>query len=172
MTDQSFEVTPDLRLLVIVRHGEAKGHSAAGDEGRELTARGREDATDVGRWLVSQGVRSDVAIVSSATRTVQTWEAIRAGGVEADDVRVDRAIYNGTVEDLVEAISAVPDTARVALLVGHAPAVPDLALEVETRCDLPGGWSPATLGVISHPGPWSGFPTADTALVACRPRRR
>lgn len=162
----------DLRLLVVMRHGEAHPSSPHGDEGRELTDAGRRDCEEVGRWLARQGVHPDVALVSSATRTVQTWEAMQQGGLECDDVRHDRSLYNGDVTDLLESLGAVPDTARVVVLVGHAPAVPALALDtVEVHCEPPRSWPPATVGVIGHPASWEGFPADGSALTACRTPR-
>lgn len=164
-TQQTPDLDSDLRLVVVMRHGEAQASSDTGDEGRELTARGRADAEAAGRRLVEEGVRADVAIVSSATRTRQTWEAMAGGGLEAGDVWIDRALYNGEVADLVEAVRAAPEQARVVVLVGHSPSVPDLASEVEAHCERPSTWPPATFGVMSHPGQWSDFPGDGTALV-------
>lgn len=166
MTDSRLDLSAP-RHLVVIRHGEAKASSASGDEGRELTAGGRKDAEQAGRWLVEQGITPDVALVSSATRTQQTWEALQAGGVTAEDVQVDATIYNGSVEDVMEALGSVPDSARVVLVVAHSPAVPEIAYQVDTDCDVPEGWAPATVGVIALTGEWSDG-IADATLVACR----
>ncbi|WP_313021505.1 histidine phosphatase family protein [Mobilicoccus sp.] len=157
------------RLLVLMRHGEAEPHSAGGDEDRELTEGGVEDARDVGAWLASQGVELDLAIVSTAVRTRQTWEAMQEGGLEGEDVQYDEAIYNGTVDDLAEVVRTASDDVTHLLVIAHAPAVEDLATCAEVRCDLPDVWEPATIGVMAHPGSWAQFPADDTVLLVCRP---
>lgn len=162
-------IDSDARLLVVMRHGEAEPHSPGGDEQRELTERGQQDARDAAAWLVAQGVDPDLAIVSSATRTRQTWEALQAGGLESDDVEVDEAVYNGTLEDLTEAVRTASDDVRCLVLVAHAPGVEELATCAEVHCETPDVWEPATVGVLSHPGDWSEFPSEETALVLCRP---
>ena len=112
--------TPELRILVLLRHAQAKGSSADGDLGRELTSSGRETAAHVGEWLREQGVRPDVAVLSPSTRTRQTWEGLRAGGLDADDVWTDSAIYDADPADIVESINAVPDDVSTLVVVGHA----------------------------------------------------
>lgn len=127
---------------------------------------GLEDVHDAGRWLVSQGLGPVVAVVSPAARTRQTFESLERGGVTASEVRQDTAIYNGSQDDLVEAVSIVEDSCDTVVLVGHAPAVPGLATVLPSRCGTPAGWPPATLGVVAHPGSWADFPGPDTRLVA------
>ena len=161
------QTDPDARLLVVVRHGEAEPHSPGGDEQRELTEGGREDAGAAGAWLKAQGVAPDLAIVSAATRTQQTWEAMQAAGFEAEDTQVDEAIYNGTLDDLLEVVRTASDDVRTLVVVAHAPGIEELATCGEVHCDLPDVWEPATVGVLSHPGDWTSFPADETALVLC-----
>lgn len=168
MTDD----TP-LRLLVLMRHAHAKGHSLHGDAGRELSKRGREQAREVGQWLVREGVRPDVVVMSSAVRTMQTWEQVHRSGVSAADIRRDDLIYNAHVDDLLEVISMTPETARTVLVIGHAPGIPAVASLVEdhTNPDDPRlttarTWPTATVAVVSHRGPWSQFPGEATAVAA------
>ncbi len=164
--------TPELRILVLLRHAQAKGSSADGDLGRELTSSGRETAAHVGEWLREQGVRPDVAVLSPSTRTRQTWEGLRAGGLDADDVWTDSAIYDADPADIVESINTVPDDVSTLVVVGHAPGIPALALDLadhlpEHQEDRPDdGWPPAAVAVVGHRGTWAQFPGQDTAVVA------
>lgn len=161
----------ELRLLVLMRHAKAAGHSGA-DHDRPLTEGGRKAAAQMGRWLVAQGVRPDVVVVSPSVRTLQTWEGLRVGGLRAEDVWADAGIYNAEVADLVESITSVPNDVKTLLVIGHAPAVGDLSAGVE---DHTGGeestpaaqraWPPGAVGVVAHRGPWMSFPSDDTALV-------
>lgn len=162
-----------LRILVLMRHAEAKNHSAEGDLGRELSSAGRRSAGEVGLWLRRQGVRPQVVVVSPSVRTRQTWESLRDAGLGADDVWSDDALYDADPEDIVESIQAVPDDVRTLVVIGHAPGVPTLAGDLEQRLPATGdsperGWPPAGVAVVGHRGSWSTFPSAESAVVAFR----
>lgn len=163
----------DMRLLVLMRHAKAKSSSPTGDHGRPLSRDGREVARLMGQWLVSQGVRPDIAVVSPSTRTVQTWEELTRVGVRADDLWADAALYDGEAADIIESVNALPDDARVVAVIGHMPGVPQLAAMLDDHL-APGGphpeegWPPASVGVVAHRGTWAQFPHNDTALVSFR----
>lgn len=164
---------PDVRLVVLMRHAKAKSTSPTGDHGRPLSREGRESARLVGGWLVAQGVRPDIAVVSPATRTVQTWEELTRAGVRADDLWADSAIYDGEAHDIIESINALPDDAKVVAVVGHMPGIPQLAASLEDHLEEGGahpddGWPPASVGVVMHRGGWGAFPGPETALVNFR----
>lgn len=163
-----------LRVLVLMRHAEALDSSPDGDIGRELSPTGHKTAESVGQWLVTEGVRPDVVVVSPSVRTRQTWDALKRGGVRSREVWADAAVYDADTEDVVESVQSVPDDARTLVLIGHAPAVPFLVQSLEDhreRLDEPGpadGWPPAAVAVVSHRGSWVTFPSDDSAVVAFR----
>jgi phosphohistidine phosphatase len=162
-----------LRLLVLMRHAEAKSSSPEGDIGRELTKSGRKAAERVGQWLVRQGVRPDVVVVSPSARTRQTWDQLRAAGLPADAVWSDDSVYLAYPGDLADSIRDVPDEARTVLLIGHAPGIPGLAADLEDHTDLDADqreamqrWPTAAVAVVSHRSDWAAFPDETTALAA------
>lgn len=162
-----------LRLLVLMRHAEAAGYSASGDQGRPLTDRARAVAQEIGRWMLAQGVRPDAVVSSPSTRTRQTWEGLQTGGLTAAGHWSDDALYNADPHEILESIQAVPADVRTLVVIGHAPGIPWLAGDLPQRlaqdADGPaGGWPPGTLAVIGHRGPWSDFPAPDSAVVAVR----
>ena len=65
----------DRRRLIVMRHAKAEPF-APSDHARPLTYRGIASARDVGDHLRDGGLAPDYAIVSSALRTRQTWEAL------------------------------------------------------------------------------------------------
>lgn len=161
------------RVLVLIRHAQAKNRSEGGDRERELTKSGRRVAQAVGARLARQGVRADLAVCSPAVRTVQTCEELARGGLRVGDMWGDPALYDADVDDIVGSIREVPDDVRTLLVVGHAPGVPHTAAEVSDHTGLDeaemrqriGTWPPAGVGVIVHDGPWSSFPDGSSALV-------
>jgi phosphohistidine phosphatase len=144
-----------MQRLILMRHAEAERASGSGrDRDRDLSARGRSDAALMGRALAAKGVRPDLALVSPASRTRQTWELVHdaMGDVQ---VREDDPLYNGSADTLRRHIEAVEDEAGCLLVVGHNPGVHLLAVEylIESAA------SPSVLDRMS-----GGFPPGAAAL--------
>jgi len=121
-----------MRQLILMRHAEAQPTSGQGDIGRRLSPRGLADAEVIGRVLAERGARPDHALVSSAQRTQDTWEAVRGafGDVVAE---IDRNIYEADSQTLLHRIEALEDGCGSLLLIGHNPAVHSLAIELLER---------------------------------------
>lgn len=109
--------------LVLLRHAKAEPHRAD-DHSRELAARGRADAVAVRGWFAQQGIAPDRVVVSTATRTRQTWELASPGGPEP---LLDKRLYESSVDDLLEVVRETPEDVEVLVLVGHNPSVERLA---------------------------------------------
>lgn len=134
--------------LILLRHAKTEPGGPAGrDFDRALTERGRSDAAIIGQVLAEQGLAPDLALVSTARRAVETWEAAKPAlpGVEA---QMEPALYHATVERL--AMIAAAQSAQRLLIIGHNPGLHEYAL------DLVGGYDPA--------GRLAGFPTATAAV--------
>lgn len=66
-----------MQRLILMRHAEAERAAGSGrDRDRVLSARGRNDAAAMGRALAGRGMRPDLALVSPAARTRQTWDLL------------------------------------------------------------------------------------------------
>jgi phosphohistidine phosphatase len=72
------------------------------------------------------GLAADLVLVSPARRAQQTWERV-APGVGAGLVRTEAAIYEATVETLLDLVRGTPGEVRSLLLVGHDPGFHQLA---------------------------------------------
>jgi len=133
------------RRLVLVRHAKAEPGGEDADHDRQLTDRGRRDATDAGRWLVGVVPRLDEVWCSSAVRAVQTWQAM-APPLTAPEPVVQRALYLADTRDLVGRLERVP-AGRTVLLVGHNPVAEQLLAAVvgELRGLRPGAVAVADL---------------------------
>jgi phosphohistidine phosphatase len=109
--------------LILWRHADAEdGDGAAHDDmKRKLTARGERQATRMALWLHRQmpdGVR---ILVSPAVRAQRT-----AARLERKFTTVESIGPGATAHDLLAA-SGWPDGRRTVLLVGHQPALGELA---------------------------------------------
>lgn len=129
--------------------------------GRELTEDGREDAYAAGKWLRQRGYLPDHVLVSSATRTKQTWEQVRRSADQDIEADVDSSLYSAGPETVLDVVRLVPAAARTVLLVGHNPTVSQLAqllsdglADAHLLADMTRGYPPATLTILEFREEW------------------
>jgi phosphohistidine phosphatase len=141
--------------LILMRHGKAEQHAASGgDFERALAPRGQNDAALMGKMLAQAGLAPDLALVSSARRTRETWEAVApAFAVARAEFRRD--LYHAEAQDVLAAIrDDAPDRGTV-MVVGHNPGLHELAL----RLAMGGPADPAQLARLRGK-----FPTSTVAV--------
>lgn len=144
-----------MQRLILMRHAEAERAAGSGrDRDRALSARGRADAAAMGRTLAARGMRPDLALVSPAVRTRQTWDLLHDAFGDVQ-VREDEPLYNGGSGPLRQYVEAAEDEAGCLIVVAHNPGVHQLAVEylVESAA------SPAVLDRMS-----GGFPPGAAAI--------
>jgi phosphohistidine phosphatase len=98
------------------------------DHERPLAPRGQRDAPAMGRWLRAVDRVPDYVLCSTAQRASQTWQLAQAGLGAMPSVSFDDSVYFGSTAQLAELLRRIPPTVRTLLLVGHDPAVHELAL--------------------------------------------
>lgn len=152
-----------MQRLILMRHADAERAAGSGrDRDRVLSARGRSEAVRMGRALAARGFRPDLALVSPAVRTRETWDLVHEalGDVE---LHHDDPLYNAAPETLRQLVEASEDHAGCLMVVGHNPGIHLLAVEYLVE----GAASPAILDRMS-----GGFPTGAAALFAVDPAGR
>lgn len=110
--------------LILWRHAEAD--DTVPDLKRELTDKGRKQASRMADWLtprLSQDIR---ILVSPATRTLQTAQALGRGFQRVP------ALAPGASADDVLAAAGWPDAAYPVLVVGHQPTLGQVAMRLLT----------------------------------------
>ncbi len=139
-----------MKTLILLRHAKAVAKDEVRDFGRVLAKRGRSDMALVARALASEP-RPNLALVSPAARTRETWEL---AGLAAVPVRFEDAIYDAEPETLLGLVRAVPDEARSIVMVGHNPGFEDLArmLTGPGEARLAAGMPTAAFAVLALPG--------------------
>jgi phosphohistidine phosphatase len=149
------------RRLVVMRHAKAEPF-APDDHGRVLTGRGRRDAVEAGLWLSAHGIAPDHVFVSSALRTVGTWEALSHGLRSVAEVAIDDSLYSAEPETVLEVLRTSPIDAAVVALVGHNPAVAYLAHALDggepdpvAFREMSEGYPTAALAVLEVDVPWA-----------------
>lgn len=147
-----------MRRLILLRHGKAEPSSTGGDIERDLTERGRGDSALTAHALAAAGLAPDLALVSPARRTRETW-ASAAPAFPAARMRVDRALYLAPAERLAQA--AAEAEADCLMIVGHNPGLHDLAVGLSAS-----GETAAAIALAE------GFPTAAAAVFDIGARGR
>jgi phosphohistidine phosphatase len=118
-----------LRLMLLrhakterVKHGQH-------DRERKLAKRGRADAVNVARYMVSNGLVPDQVIISPARRTQETWALLAEAFSGGPNVVTDEHVYEASAEMLIDVIGKTHE-GRSLLVVGHNPSLHDLAVQL------------------------------------------
>lgn len=155
------------RTLLVLRHAQAGGQPGVADEQRPLTSGGRRDASSAGRWLLAQRLIPGLVLCSTARRTRQTWELVAAAlgtAAAAAQVSFERRVYQAGGESLLDLVQQAPGEAGTLLLIGHNPAVHQLASGLTGRHDL--GFPVGAVAVIGLSGSWAVATPGSGALRA------
>jgi phosphohistidine phosphatase len=147
--------------LVVIRHAKAEPYADT-DAERSLTRRGHTEAEGAGRFLAEAGIRPDVALVSAAVRTRETWaHVLEATGASAEAEFSD-ALYAASADDVLDALRRLPEGAATAAYVGHNPAAGSMAVALDDGEGDPSvvrglleGFPTAAVAVYEVPGPWA-----------------
>ena len=114
------------RTLVLFRHAKSAWPDVA-DHDRPLARRGIRAAPVMGRWLREADLLPDQVLCSTARRARETWQFAQAGLAATPPVIFDDRIYQAAAADLLGLIREVPPATGTLLLIGHNPAIEDLA---------------------------------------------
>ena len=138
--------------LILMRHAKAVDRLEAEDDfQRGLTPRGRSDAGDVADALAALDLKADIALVSPAWRTRQTFDQLlpQLGSPTLEDPMV---LYHASTDMLERASREVLGPSKTVLLVGHNPGIGGFAHKLAQRCgatrQLPMGYPTATACVF------------------------
>jgi phosphohistidine phosphatase len=119
-----------MKYLYLLRHGKSSWKDPTlRDHDRPLAGRGRRAAKAIAKHIREQGIAPELVICSTARRARQTLEGIEpARGTRT--VQVEEQVYLADANALLERLRRVPDQLSSVLLIGHNPALHDLALEL------------------------------------------
>jgi phosphohistidine phosphatase len=114
--------------LYLLRHAKSSwDEPGRPDRERPLAPRGVRDAKRVAEHLRRQRVVPELVFCSPAVRTRETLELVlpALAGVA---VHVEDELYGARSEALLERLRTVPEEVGSVMLIGHNPALQDLAL--------------------------------------------
>ena len=159
------------RCLVLVRHAKAAQGGVA-DTARPLTAGGTTDAAGIGAWLSRLPLVPDRVVVSPALRAGETWERAAACLPSTPAPITDERIYLNTVDALRSVIHDTPDDVQTLVLVGHNPAIAQLANSLADKhgdaaamVELARGYPASGVAVFVTSTPWRQVQAGTAALT-------
>jgi phosphohistidine phosphatase len=126
--------------LTLLRHAKA-AQPGAGDSDfdRPLTERGRSEAAMAGRLLALGAL--DLALVSGARRTRQTWEIASRELPAPPAVSIEAELYSCSADALVARLTRLPPQAGNVLVIGHNPCMHEMAMYLASRIHDPGAYA-------------------------------
>ena len=145
-----------MKRLYILRHAKAASPENTRDFDRPLAEQGLEDAAALGQLMTKQSYTPDAALCSTAKRTCETLDAL--GLPSSTKTAYHEKMYDASAGDLLDMIQNTDDTAQSILLIGHNPAIHELALRLASEESglsllqrLLKGYNPATLSILDVP---------------------
>ncbi|MEZ5839015.1 MAG: histidine phosphatase family protein [Hyphomicrobiales bacterium] len=141
--------------LMLMRHAKSSwGDPDTEDFDRPLNARGREAAPLVGAWIEKHGLAPAHIICSAARRTRETLAFLLPTLPGTTSIAISPALYTFEMTDLADILSGLRESPSPLMLIGHNPAIHDLALTLADNDGSP------IYSVLHHK-----FPTAALAVI-------
>jgi phosphohistidine phosphatase len=145
--------------LILLRHAKTeKAEGGMRDHERRINARGENDAPLIGAYMARHRLIPDRVLVSTATRTRQTWERVAGELSSKPRVVYEDRLYNAGGDAIVALVKETKPDAGALLVIGHNPGLHDAARlliasgDVEARERLNEGLPTSGLAVIDFAG--------------------
>lgn len=126
-----------MRRLLLLRHAKAeRSEPGTKDISRVLIDRGRKDAARIGAYMASHALVPDRVILSPAARTQETWKHAASAFRPAPAAMSVERLYDATPHVILAVLKDTPVAAHTLMVVGHNPALHDLALMLVASGDI------------------------------------
>ncbi|MFK0333415.1 SixA phosphatase family protein [Rhizobium sp. NPDC090275] len=149
---------PRYRLLLL-RHAKSAWPDGVDDHDRPLGGRGLKAAPLMGSFMAREGLVPDLALVSTARRTQETWALVGAELPDDIERRDVGEIYEAAAERIAAVIRGVDPVVRTLLVVGHNPGLQNLALDLvgdgESLTEIREKFPTGALAVIDFAEAWA-----------------
>ena len=117
-----------MKRLLLLRHAKAvSGDAKTDDHDRALNARGQHDAARMGAEMHHRLYVPDLALCSTARRTVETWARLAAEFDAPPPVEFLDALYLASPKALLKLVQVTDDGINTLLVLGHNPGLEDCA---------------------------------------------
>ena len=119
-----------MKRLFLLRHAKSSWDDPGlADHDRPLAPRGRRASALIAEHLRRTRIRPALVLCSSAKRTRETLEGLQQA-LSPVEVQFEDELYGASSEELLQRLRAVPDEVESVMLIGHQPAIQELALHL------------------------------------------
>ena len=158
------------KRVLLLRHAKSSWDDPAlADHDRPLAPRGRRAAKAMAKYLRRERVVPAVVLCSSACRAQETLAGISPALGDEAEVLIEPELYSASATQLLERLRRLPDTTSSVMLVGHNPAVQDLALTLvgsgSGQTLLEEKYPTAALAALGFAGSWRELDEGGAELV-------
>jgi phosphohistidine phosphatase len=158
------------KTLLLLRHAKSSWDDPSlADHDRPLAPRGRRASELISGYLRTHAIAPEQVLCSSSTRTRETLERISAAFAGEVEVEIEDRLYEASAGDLLTRLRRVDDGVESLMLIGHAPALPELARRLAGRGAgierLEGKFPTAALAALSFEGSWQELAPGAAELV-------
>ena len=153
------------KVLLLLRHAKSSWDDPAlADHDRPLAARGRKAALKIGARLRADHTSVSLVLCSSARRARETVELVAPPG----ELEIDDRLYGASAGELLQRLRQVPDAVGAVMLVGHNPAMHDLALRLISRDadHVVGKFPTGALASLTFTGSWQALAPRGAQLTS------
>jgi phosphohistidine phosphatase len=159
-----------VKRLFLLRHAKSSWDDPRlDDRERPLAPRGRRASELIAGHLRREGIAPSLVLCSSATRTRETLQRV-IPALDASDVSIEDELYGASSEGLLQRLREVPGDLESVMLVGHQPAIQELALDLagdgaelaRLRAKFPTG----AFATLLFAGDWSELAPGSAELMA------
>lgn len=155
----------EAKRLLLLRHAKSSWDDPAlADHDRPLADRGRKAAQKIGARLRRDQTPVSLVLCSSARRARETVELVAPPG----EIEVDDRLYGASAGELLGRLHEVPDDVGAVMLVGHNPALHDLAVDLlgGDGDQVVGKFPTGALATLTFTGSWQALAAGHSQLVA------
>jgi phosphohistidine phosphatase len=119
------------RTLYLLRHAKSSwANPALPDHERPLAPRGRRACSLIAAHLRREQIVPDLVLCSSSARTRETLRRVATGFERPSEAVIEARLYGVAAAGLLARLHEVPGNVASLMLIGHNPALQELALEL------------------------------------------
>ncbi len=125
-----------MKTVYLLRHAKSSwNHPTLSDYDRPLSPRGRKAAPRMGAHMAREGFLPDRVLCSGAQRARESWELVEEAMGAKVAAQIMETLYHAGPGDILTLLHGVSSKAGSVLVVGHNPALEDLALALVATGD-------------------------------------
>ncbi len=118
-----------MKTLFLMRHAKSSWkHAELNDLDRPLLEKGLKRTRLIIEYFLNNNVKIELIICSHALRSIDTARIIaHAFNVEDNNFRIEKGVYTADADSLTDQLYDLPATVSNVMIVGHNPAITNLA---------------------------------------------